>query len=241
VLGPNASIGDKLRADIEKDGKVDIVQIQKDRASAVRDMAQHIGKIIDKNFVPDEKRWETYKNYVDSNGIAQERRPDPHGKDGTYTRDSNYHRFNYPRKEDGTIDERFEANRDRNKDGGPDMRMLHNKTQQAQEQHLNEDESEDMRSKEHRKQLVDETGHRLNVDETPDMRCKENTTDAPTTTATDGNTTQTTENMDMRQKENRTDMIGNDGHHLNIDGSPDMRCKENQESMSILIVHTSYR
>jgi hypothetical protein len=233
VLGPDANISDKLRADIEKDNKVDIVQVKNDRADVVRQMTQHIGKIIDKNFVPDDKHWETYQRCVTSTENSQERRPDRHGENATYTCNSTYHQFHHPQKSNGTIDERFEANRDRNKDGGPDMRMLHNKSNQAQEQHLNDDGSEDMRSKEHREELVDETGHHLNVNGTLDMRCKENTTDTPTNISSDDSNGQTTDNIDMRQKENREDLVDNEGHHLKVNGSPDMRCKENQEGMLI--------
>ncbi|CAF2957544.1 unnamed protein product [Rotaria sp. Silwood2] len=229
VLGENATISDKLRADIEKDNKVDIVQMQKDQTNVIRDVSQHIGRIIDKNFAPDDKRWEAYKSHVTSTEYPKERRPNPYGENDRYTCNSTYHQFNYPRKQDGTVDERYEANRDRNKDGVPDMRMVHNKSKQAQIQHLNEDRSEDMRSKEHREELVDETGHRLNVDESLDMRCKENKVDTPTNTSSDSNNGQTIEISDMRKKENRPDMVDDEGHHLNVDGSSDMRFKENQE------------
>ncbi len=228
VLGPEASISNKLRADIEKENKVDIVQITNNQADVVREMTQYIGKIIKKGFVPDDKRYEIYQRFVSSTENSQERRPNRHGKNDTYTCNSTYHRFEHPRTQDGKVDERYEANRDRNKDGGPDMRVVDNKTKEAQEQHLNEDGSDDMRSKEHREQLVDETGHHLNLDGTRDMRCNENTTDAPTNTSSDGNNGQTTENTDMRQKENREDMVDNEGHHLNVDGSADMRRHENK-------------
>jgi hypothetical protein len=191
-------------------------------------MTQHIGKVIQKDFVPDDKRYETYQGFVSSTDNSQERRPNRHGENNTYTCNSTYHRFEHPRRQDGKVDERYEANRDRNQDGGPDMRVVHNKTKEAQEQHLKENGLDDMRSKEHREQLVDETGHRLNVGETRDMRCKENTTDAPTNTSSDGNNGQTTADTDMRLKENREDMVDNEGHHLDVDGTRDMRCQENK-------------
>ncbi|CAF3888578.1 unnamed protein product [Rotaria sp. Silwood1] len=228
VLGENATISDKLRADIEKDNKVDIVQIQNDRNSVVRAVTQHIGKIINKDFVPDDKRWDTYRSNVSSTEKSKEMRANPHGENQKYTCTSTYHQFNYPRKQDGTIDERYEANRDRNKDGGPDMRMVHNKSKETQKQHLNVDGSEDMRSKEHREDLIDETGHHLNVDRSRDMRCKENQTETSTNISSVSNNDQTNENIDMRQKENREDLVDNTGHHLNVDRSPDMRCNENK-------------
>jgi hypothetical protein len=200
-------------------------------------VALHIGKLIDKNFVPNDKNWETYKPFVKSTEFPKERKPDPYGKNGTYTCNSTYHQFNHPRKEDGTIDERYKANQDRNKDGDPDMRMAHNKSQQAQEQHLNKDGSEDMRSKEHREGLVDETGHRLNADKTLDKRCNENKVDAPSNPPSDVINGETTENTDMRQAENRENMVDNEGHRLNVDGSLDKRCTENQEGMLILTVY----
>ena len=153
-----------------------IIQVKDDRSTAVREVTQHIGRMIDKDFVPNDNRWEAYQRYVSSTVREQERRPNRHGQNNTYTCKSTYHRFEHPRKADGTIDERFAANRDRNKDGEADMRVAHNKSTQAQEEQLNEDGSPDMRAKEHRGDLVDESGHRLNEDGTRDMRYQENQT-----------------------------------------------------------------
>ncbi|UJR19713.1 hypothetical protein I4U23_022847 [Adineta vaga] len=229
VLGKHARISDSLRAIIDKDGKVDIIQMKNDQGNTIRDVTQSIGKLIDQNFVPDDKRWETYKPHVTSTKNPRERRQNPYGENSKYMCDSNYHHFNYPRKQDGTVDERYAANQDRNKYGDPDMRMVHtNKSRQTQEQHLNEDGSEDMRAKEHRERLVNETGHRLNVDGTLDKRCEENKIEAPINTSLGNDNNQTNGNIDMRLKDNREDLVDNQGHHLNIDASPDMRCVENK-------------
>ncbi|CAF1689463.1 unnamed protein product, partial [Adineta ricciae] len=174
VLGKHASISDKLRDDIEKDNKVDIVHVSDNRDETIRQVSQYIGKIVDPNFVLDDQRWKTYESHVNITEHQKERRLNRHGDSSHYTSDSIYYRFNYPKKQDGTIDERYAANQDRNRDGGPDMRMIHNKTQQAQEQHLNQDGSNDMRNKEHREQLIDVTGHHTNTDGSLDMRFKEN-------------------------------------------------------------------
>lgn len=222
-----------MRADIEKDNRVDIVQIQNDHDSVVRNVAKHIGKTIDQNFVPDDRRWETYKSHVSTTEKSKEMRANPYGENQKYASNSTYHHFNFPRKQDGTVDERYEANQDRNRDGGPDMRMVHNKTKQAREQHLNVDGTDDMRSSEHRTELTDSTDHRLNVDGSRDMRCKENQTDTSTNISPVHSNDQADENIDMRQKENRESLVDNEGHHLNVDGSLDKRFKENQEGISV--------
>ncbi|CAF1395999.1 unnamed protein product [Adineta ricciae] len=229
VLGKHASISDKLRDDIEKDNKVDIVHVSDNRDETIRQVSQYIGKIVDPNFVLDDQRWKTYESHVNITEHQKERRLNRHGDSSHYTSDSIYYRFNYPKKQDGTIDERYAANQDRNRDGGPDMRMIHNKTQQAQEQHLNQDGSNDMRNKEHREQLIDVTGHHTNTDGSLDMRFKENKEESSPTSPSIVNNEQNTDNADMRLKVNRANVVDSEGHRQNIDGSPDMRCKENQE------------
>ncbi|CAF0901740.1 unnamed protein product [Adineta steineri] len=231
VLGEHATLSPTLRADIGRDNKVDIVQMKNNRDEVVGHVTQLIGQTIDSNFVPDDNKWKTYEPHVSTSVNTKERRLNRHGENPHYTCDSTYHRFVHPRKQDGTIDERYEANQDRNKDGGPDMRVAHNKTQQAQEQHLNEDGTEDMRNQEHREQLVDTTGHHLNADGSLDMRFNENKAEMSPNSSTGVINEQTTENSDMRLKENRENQVDTEGHHLNIDGSPDARCKENQEEV----------
>lgn len=169
-------MSDRLRADIEKDGKVDIVQLGNNREEAIRQAAQHIGKTIDQDFKLNDQRWETYQPHVKCEERIRERKQNPHGNNSTYTCNNTRYHFNHPRKADGTIDERFVANRDRNQDGGPDMRMIHNRTEQAQHEHLNQDGADDMRVKDHRKELVDTKGHHLNKDGSRDMRYRENQT-----------------------------------------------------------------
>ena len=174
VLGEGATISNSLRDQIQQEGKVDIVQVGQDRKQTVREVTQYFGKMIDPNFVPDDNRWRTYADHVRSNERLAQHRSNPHGDRPTYTTDGMLYRFEHPRKQDDTIDKRYAANRDRNLNGDPDMRMAHNKTQRAQHEHLNENGSEDMRTAEHRERLVDELGHRLNTNGTLDMRCSEN-------------------------------------------------------------------
>ena len=191
------------------------MQLGQDRNQSVRDVAQYFGKMIDPKFVPDDNRFNTNKSHVRRDERSAEQRPNPHGAHPTYTVNGTYHRFEHPRKQDGTIDERYTANRDRNQNGDPDMRIPHNRTQRAQREHLNEDGSENMRSMEHRESLVDDSGHRLNTDGTPDMRCAEN--QPKTSVADHGN-------------ENAAAVP------VKADGTADMRYKASQEAAAAGLV-----